>query len=89
MKLNKPSIAKKKKFNATLLSHRVLESGRVLCSATCKARDLTVSSGLAVRDKYLMAKPMGFADQCKPSFARPAPEERAPFAPFYCPRVGG
>lgn len=42
-----------------------------------KAMSLTVSLGLPVHSKYLMTKPMGFADQCKPSSARPASEARA------------
>lgn len=43
----------------------------------CKATSLTVSLGFPVHGKYLMAKPMGFADQCKPSSARPVSEARA------------
>lgn len=45
-------------------------------AAWCKAMSITVSPGLPVQGKYLMAKPMGFADQCKPSFARPASEAK-------------
>lgn len=42
-----------------------------------RATSLTVSLGLPVHGKYLMTKPMGFVDQCKPSSARPASEARA------------
>lgn len=43
----------------------------------CKATSLTISLGLPVHGKYLMAKSIGFADQCKLSSARPASEARA------------
>lgn len=48
-----------------------------LFAARRKATSLTVSLGLPVHGKYLMAKPMGFTDQCKPSSVRPVSEARA------------
>jgi len=47
-----------------------------LFAARRKATNLLVSLGLPVHSKYLMGKPMGFADQCKLSSARPASEAR-------------
>jgi len=39
-------------------------------AARSKPLGLAVLPGLPVRGKYLMTKSMGFADECKPSFAR-------------------
>lgn len=87
MMLNKALIAKEKNSSALLDARGHAKS--LLRCARRKASGLAVSSRLPVRGKYLMAKPMGFADQCKLSFARPAPgrkSHRASFAPFAVPR---